>query len=810
MDLLCKDIRYALHSLRANPGFALVSILTLALGIGATTAIFSVVNGVLLQPLPLHDPERLVMVWERAPDMERNPASAANVSAWIDAEVPRTFSSLATSADWEVSLTGQAEPELLLAGLASGELFRTLGAKPYLGRYIEPQDATVEAEGRAVLSYAFWQRKFGGDPRVIGRRVQINGDAYTIIGIMPREFIVPESRAEMWVPFAINPNGRGRFLRPMARLAPGVTLQQAQSRMEVVAKRLQMSHPAGARFTESMAQMSINIVPVHEQVVGSMRRALLIVFAAVGLLLLIGCVNIANLLLSRATARAKEMAIRSALGASRGQLVRQLLTESIILSLISGLVGVVLAGWATMLLVRFTPESAMLPRTAEIVVDGRVLGVTALLTLATGIFFGLAPALEASRTDLNTGLKSGSRGSTHDRRGKMFRNALVVAEVALATVLLIGAGLLLKSFWKLESVNPGVRPERAVTARVVLTDTYQEGEARRQMVTRMLDKVRTIPGVEHAGAIITLNMPFTNSLSRDSFLIEGQPVPPEGEEPGTDVRAIGGDYFRAMGMTMLAGRPLDDRIINPEAAEIVVNETLARQHFGSVQNAIGKRLLFEWYQPLKLRIVGVVDNVRAAGLATEPATAMYLSYALDPQRQFTIVASASTDPKSLQVPIARALGSLDPLMPVKDVKTLEELISGTIARPRFNATMLTLFAALGLLLASLGIYGVLSYSVAQRTHEMGIRMALGADPRDVLRLVVGDGLKVAVLGVLVGVAAALPATRLMAALLFGVEASDPLVFASVAATLTLVALAASYIPARRATKVEPMLALRPE
>jgi putative ABC transport system permease protein len=330
------------------------------------------------------------------------------------------------------------------------------------------------------------------------------------------------------------------------------------------------------------------------------------------------------------------------------------------------------------------------------------------------------------------------------------------------------------------------------------------------MVTRMLDKVRTIPGVEHAGAIISLNMPFTNSLSRDSFLIEGQPVPPEGEEPGTDVRAIAGDYFRAMGMTMLAGRPLNDRIVNPEAAEIVVNEALARQHFGGVQNALGKRILFEWYQPLKLRIVGVVANVRAAGLAEDPATAMYLSYALDPQRQFTIVASATTDPKSLQVPLARGLSSLDPLMPVKDLETLEELISGTIARPRFNATMLTLFAALGLLLASLGIYGVLSYSVAQRTHEMGIRMALGADPRDVLSLVVRDGLKVAVLGVLVGVAAALPATRLMGALLYGVEASDPVVFASVAATLTLVALAASYIPARRATRVEPMVALRPE
>ncbi|HYO75616.1 MAG TPA: ABC transporter permease, partial [Thermoanaerobaculia bacterium] len=709
----------------------------------------------------------------------------------------------ATTADWEVSLTGQTEPEIVLAGLASGRLFETLGTKPYLGRALEPGDAAAQAEGRMVLSYAYWQRKFGGDRRAIGRRVQIDGEAYTIVGVMPREFIVPESRAEVWVPFTINEGGRGRFLRPIGRLAPGVTLEQAQARMEVVAKRLQIGRPTNT-------DMSVNIVPVHEQVVGSMRRSLLIVFAAVALLLVIGCVNIANLLLSRASGRAKEMSIRAALGASRAQLIRQLLTESLILAIIAGIVGVVIAGWATMLLVRFTPESAMLPRTAEIAVDGRVLGVTALLTLATGLIFGLAPALEASRADLNTGLKSGSRGSTHDRRGKMFRNALVVAEVALATVLLIGAGLLIKSFSKLEAVSPGVRPERAVTARVVLTSTYAEGEPRQQMVRRMLEKVRTIPGVEHAGAIISLNMPFTGAWSRDSFTIEGAPPPKEGDEPGTDVRAVGGDYFRAMGMTMLAGRPLDDRKIDPQTAEIVVNEVLARQHFGSVKAAIGRRINFEWYQPLKLTIVGVVGNVHAKGPAEEPATAMYLSYALDPQVQFTIIASTAADPSSLQVPITRALRSLDPLMPVKDVKTLEELISGTIARPRFNATMLSLFAALGLLLASLGIYGVLSYSVTQRRHEMGIRMALGADPRDVLRLVVRDGLKVAVLGVLVGIGIALPATRVLASLLYGVEASDPIVFAGVALALTVVALLASYLPARRATQVQPMIALRPE
>jgi putative ABC transport system permease protein len=799
MDLLWKDIRYAIHSLRTRPGFALVAILTLALGIGATTAIFSVVNGVLLQPLPLQDPERLVMVWEQhldEPGADPNRVSPANYTEWTR-QASRLFSSMGTAFDWEYSMTGQGEPEVIRAGLVNGTLFRTLGAKPLLGRLIESDSDT-----NVVLSHAFWQTKFGGDPTVLGRAVQIDGQPYTIAGVMPREFVVPKSRADVFVPYPIPAEVRGRYLTVVARLAPGVTLDQAQAGMNVVAQR------TAAAFPASNARMGVKVIPMHEDVVGSVRRALLIVFAAVALLLLIGCVNIANLLLTRATSRAKEMAVRAALGASRGQLIRQLLTESLILAIVAGLLGIVIAGSATTLLLRFTPESAMMPRTAEIAVDGRVLAVTALLTLATGIFFGLAPALEASRTDLQSGLTSSSRGSSQDRRGKRFRNILVIAEVALATVLLIGAGLLIKSFAKLEQVDPGLRTDGVLTMRVVLPNTYAEKERRRTTLAQMLDEVRNVPGVAHAGAIVSVNMPFTNSWSNTNFTIDGAPAPTPGREPEADIRLIAGDYFRAMGMQLLAGRPLNELALAPERAEFVVNEAFARRYFGG--NALGRRIGFEWFDDLEGEIVGVVSSVRQKGLGEDPAPAIYVHAVHDPNLSFTLAVASKGDPSAIAAPVTRVLRAFDPQMPVTNVKPLEELVSGTISRPRFNATMLTLFAALGLLLASIGIYGVLSYSVAQRTQEMGIRMALGADASGVRSLVVRDGVKVAAIGIFAGLMIALPATRVLAALLYGVEPTDATVFGAVAAVLTMVALAASYLPAHRATRVDPMTALRPE
>ncbi|HEX8255929.1 MAG TPA: ABC transporter permease [Thermoanaerobaculia bacterium] len=805
MELLWKDIRYAFHSLRTNPGFALVAILTLALGIGATTAIFSVVNGVLLRPLPMHEPDRVVYIGEleKGGENRYTYTSPANYNEW--AKQTKLFASSGATFDWEANLTGHGEPALIRAGLASAGLFETLGAKPYLGRVITRADIEGGPADQIVLSHSFWKSKFGGDRKVIGKRVQLEGDSVVIIGVMPPDFFVPNSRAHLWVAYNVptaEGQNRGRYLQVLARLAPGVTIEQADAALKVVHTRLAQEFPRWNR------DMYSELKPVHEHVVGNVRRALLIVMAAVGVLLLIACVNIANLLLSRATSRTKEMAVRSALGASRGQLVRQLLTESVVLAVIAGIVGIVIAGWATMVLVRFTPESAMVPRTNEIAIDGTVLAIAAVLTLATGVLFGLAPALEGTRTDLQTGLKSSSRGASSDRRGRMFRDVLVVAEVALATVLLIGAGLLMKSFARLEAVSSGVERDNVLTMRVVLPDPNQTPEQRVVRLNTILDQIRKLPGVKNVGAIISLHMPFTGSLSRDTVRVEGQPVV-EGHEQPSDIRAIAGEHFQSLGMRLKTGRMLDYRATSPERTEVVINEAMARDLFND-KNPIGRRLVFEWFQPIKAEIVGVVSDIRAEGLDMPAAPAIYFNHYWDPNQQFTLSIASTVEPLSLVPAVSGIIRKADARIPISDVKTLEELVSGTIARPRFNATMVALFAALGLLLASVGIYGVLSYSVTQRTHEMGIRMALGAEPRDVLRLVVRDGLKVAVLGVLVGIGIALPATRVLASLLYGVEASDPIVFAAVALALTVIALLASYLPARRATQVHPMIALRPE
>jgi putative ABC transport system permease protein len=798
MDRLWKDIRYSIHSLRSNPGFALVAILTLALGIGATTAIFSIVNGVLLRPLPLRDPSRLVMVWEISPKSHSdNVTSPSNYAAW--AKETALFSSIGCSFDAKLAMTGVGDPEEVRVGLANATFFPTLGATPYLGRTLTPDDERATDASHIVLTHRFWQRKFASDPRIIGKSIDLGGAPAVIVGVMQRDFFVPESPAEVWMPYALPATG-GRFLRPIARLAPGVTLLQAQSRMDVVAKQLAAMNPKNRG-------RGVHVVSLDEQVVGKVRRMLLIVLAAVAFLLLIACVNVANLLLSRATARSKEMAIRAALGASRGRLIAQLLTESVLLASVAAVLGVVIAGWTTMLFVRFTPEAAMMPRLSEVVVDERVLLVTMAITLVTGIIFGLAPAIEGSRTDLQTTLKSAARGTSEDRRGKLFRNSLVVVEVALATVLLIGAGLMIRSFAKLQNVEPGVRADGALTMHVVLPATYDDVERRNAAVAALLDKVRNIPGVTRAGIIN--NMPFTNWVEKSSIAIEGDPLPEPGSSPSADFRVVTGDYFPAVGINILAGRNFDARDHANAPDTFLVNDAFVKAYLPR-RNPIGRRVALNASRDVIGEIVGVVGSDRAAGLDKPAAPALYRSYLRVPSGQFSIVVATSLAPESVRGAVTEAIHSFDPRTPVSDVKSLRTLVFSSIARSRFNTTILTIFAALGLLLASIGIYGVLSYSVAQRTHEMGIRMALGADPRGVLRLVVGDGARVALFGVAIGVVLALPSMRVLASLLYGVESSDPIVMASVVATLMAVAVAASYIPARRATRVDPMVALRRE
>ncbi len=797
MEQLGKDLRHSIRALRAEPGFALVAVLTLALGIGATTAIFSIVNGVLLRPLPLHDPAKLIMVWETRPGEQAGEvASPGTFVEWTRQTKP-VFSDLAATFDWEMSLLEENDPEVVRAGYATGTLFATLGAKPLLGRGLTPADVGAK-ERSAVLGYDLWQRRFGGDPRAIGKGITLGRRTYTVVGVMPREFLVPRSRAAVWLPFDHLDAPPGRYLVPIARLAPGVTAEQAQAAMDVISRRLAAANPA------ENANWGAHLVPLHEEVVGKVRRALLITLASVALLLLMACVNIANLLLSRAAGRAKEMAIRAALGASRTQLVRQLLTESLVLAVLAGACGAFLAHWITQLFVRFLPESMMLPRMSEIAVDGRVLAVTALVSIVTGVLCGLAPALEGSRTNLRAGLTSSTRGSSQDRHRKGTRSTLVAVEFAVAALLLVVAGLLVKTFARLEQVNPGVRRDGALTMRVVMPRGHQEPAQRSVMLNTMLENVRAVSGVRHAGAVISLSMPFSDALTATSFEIEGRPKPKAGEEPAADVRPIAGEYFAAMGMPMLRGRAIDPE--RNARSEVVVNEAFAAKYFAG-QNALGRRLRFSWGVDIDAEIVGIAGNVRASGLDKPAAPAIYMSYLNDEKPQFVLIVASSLSPDVMEKPVVHAVRAAHPLTPINDVRPLGELVSGTIARPRFNAAILALFAALGLLLAAVGIYGVLSYTVSQRVQELGIRMALGAGAADVQRLVVRDGLAIAVTGIAIGLAAAAAATRLLASLLQDVDPTDPAVFAGVAVALALVAIAASYIPAHRATRVDPMSAL---
>lgn len=801
-----RDVRLAIRSLMKQPGFAVVSILTLALGIGATSAIFSVFKTVILQPLPFPESEQLVQLWEHdfTDAREENFVGTLN---YLDWKTQRIFES--TGAYWlgQTSVVGYGAPEEMKIGASTGDFFSTLRVTPLLGRNIQPGDDKDGAPQVAVITYGLWQRKFNGDRNVIGRSIRINGEAGTIVGVLPEHFIVTHSQAELWTGLVLptTPDSmRGRFLRVVGRLKPNVTIEQARAHMGGVAKANL------AKMPEYNNNMGINVVPMHQQIVGDVQRPLTIVLAAVGILLLIACVNVANLLLSRASTRSKEMAIRAALGASRFRLIRQLLTESAVLSLLGALLGLLLAAWGTALLVRFVPDTSMLPRIEEISVDAITVAVTAVIAIITAILFGLAPAIDASRTDLQTVLRNTSRGSTHGRGGKRFRDLLVGSEIALAVVLLVSAGLLLKSFKELTDVDPGVRTTGAVTMRIEIPfSNFPTGEPQKRIAfyDRLFDEMRAVPGVTHVGA--TQHMPFGGPGRGDGFDIEGRTYP-EGQGPSSDMRAVSGDYFGAMGMKLIAGRTFDLR--DRSVRSYVVNDLLAKKYFPN-ENAIGKRLTIVWNpddEPSTGEIIGVVGNVRQAGLGEEANRAMYVNWAMSPVRQLTVIASSNVDPHTLIAPLTGVVRRLEPEATVANVKTLDEVVMNTIARPKFNASLLTIFSVLGLFLSAIGIYGVLSYSVAQRTQEIGVRMALGAQPKQVMRFVSREGMTIAVIGLVIGTIGALAATRVLQSLLYGVSATDPFVLGLVWVVVAAVAFLAVFMPARRATKVDPLVALRTE
>ena len=805
-DLL-HDLRYAVRLQRKNPGFTIVAVIALALGIGANTAIFSVVNTVLLRPLPYKDPERLVMVWEDASrhGYPRDTPAAANYVDWRDQN--QVFESMAAIADTSFNLTGAGDPERLEGRRVSANLFPLLGVDPQIGRVFTAAEDQPGAQRVVLLSYALWQRRFGGDPNIVGRALTLNGESHVVVGVMPARFQLPSSDDQAWVPIAFTQQetgNRGRhYLQVLARLKPGVSLTQAQSEMSTIAARLQQQYP------QFNTELGAAVQPLQEHLVGDIKPALLILLGAVGLVLLIACANVANLLLARAAVRQKEIAVRVALGARRWRLIRQFLTESVLLSTLGGLVGLAIAYGGLVLLKAFIPENISQAR--EISIDLKVLGFTFLVSVVTGVVFGLAPAVQAARFNQIDTLKEGGRDAATGGGGKVLRGLLVTAEVAISLVLLIGAGLLINSFLRLRNVDPGFRPDNLLTMKIVLPEPkYAEIERRSAFYTDLIQRVQSLAGVRSAA--VTTNLPLYRQGNSIGISIEGQPAPPPGQERIVVTRIISPGYFDTMGIPLLRGRQLTDQDTETTPNAVVISETMARRYWPG-EDAIGKRIAAgrvrspeDWIQ-----VVGVVKDVRQFELTAEPRPQMYLSYRqagfFDPR---DLVVKTDVDPSSLAATVRKAVWEIDKDQPVSNIQTMEAILADSIARQRFSMLLLAIFAAVALVLAGVGIYGVMSYSVAQRTHEIGIRMALGAQTGAVLKLAVGYGMKLVIAGIVIGLIAAFALTRVMSTLLFGVTATDPATFTLISLLLIAVAALASYVPARRATRVNPIIALRYE
>jgi putative ABC transport system permease protein len=807
-----QDVRYAARTLRKNPGFTAVVVLTLALGIGATAAIFSVVNAVMLRPLPYEQAHQLVVIWGslRRPGLEEIVVSAAE---YVDfQEKSRSFSTIAAYDTVGVNLTGVAEPERLQGAVTTASFFRLLGVSPVVGRTFLTADEQPGHEQVVVLGHALWQRRFQSDPAMVGRSIALDGKTFAVVGVMPAGFRFPDDTTEVWKPLAFNAddlseNNRGSHTYTMlARLKSGVTLANAQSEANTIADRIVREHPSNYR-----TGFGATVRPLQEDLVGAAGRSLFILLGAVGFVLLIACANVANLLLARSAGRRKEVAIRIALGASRARVIGQLLTESVLLSLCGGAVGLLTAVWGVSVLVALGPAS--IPRLNEITLDERVILFTSVVSLVTGVLFGLAPALQASRTFLGDSLKEGGRSPAETAARGRVRGALIVSEVALSLVLLIAAGLLINSFARLHEVTPGFNPDNVLTMRVALPPstytTFQKGEA---FFDRLFARVRVQPGVQAVAAINAV--PFSGRGGDRSFFIEGRPIGPRDAAPDEQVRFVSAGYFSAMQTRLVAGREFTerDRLTSPRVA--VVNEALARKYWPDEQ-ALGKRVAFNqtsnrWYE-----IVGVVGDVRYRALDVTEKPQLYvpiLQPFFDDARMpgMDVVIRTASDALALVPAVRHEILAIDPDQPIAEVRTMEQRISESLSSRRFNMLLLGSFAALALVLAGIGIYGLVAYSVTQRTHEIGVRVALGAQNRDVLTLLVGEGMTLALLGVGVGLAAALALTRVMSGLLFGVSPTDPATFGTITVVLARVALAASYVPARRAARVNPVTALRNE
>ncbi|HEV7747773.1 MAG TPA: ABC transporter permease [Pyrinomonadaceae bacterium] len=818
METLLKDIRYGVRGLLKRPGFTVVAIITLALGIGANTAIFSVVNAVVLRPLPYAEPDRLVTLWETMPGSDQRSVAPGNFDDWRTHN--KTFQDLAATNFANFNLTSDGEPDRIDGATITSNLMSVLGVNAQLGRTFQVEDDQHQDRNVVLISDNLWRRRFAADPNVVGRNITLDEMPHTIVGVMRAGFQFP-SRSDLWV------LGRNRgavpmslisqvpdndwvherdahFIRVIGRLKAGVSLSQAQSDIAAIA------HKAEQDFPKSNSGLGSNLVPLHTQVIGDVRSMLFILLGAVGFVLLIACTNVANLMLARASQRDREIAIRTAVGASRLRLIRQLLTESLLLSIVGGLAGLLVSIWAVAVFVKLSPGD--IPRLSEASVDFRLLGFTLLVSLVTGLGFGLLPAFQATRTNLNTALKEGGTKATEGRQRRGARNVLVATEIALAQILLVGAALLAISYVRVTQINPGFNPDRVLTAKIAPSNKkYPDAKSRSAFYSTVLERLQNLPGVESAGMVMSL--PLSGSSMNRGFRVEGRPEARSDENVTMDFQVVSPNYFSTLEIPVKRGRGLSATDTENTERVIVINETMARVYWQN-EDPVGKRLAIgESSKDTSWRtIVGVVADNRHASLSEAPVPTAFIAYRQDleswPRMGFVI--KSQTTAASLTSVVRAELAGIDRAQPVYAIEPMDNLLRTSVAQRRFVMLLLGSLAAIALVLAMIGVYGVISFSVSERTQEIGIRMALGARAFDVLRMVLGQGMRVAVVGIAIGLAAAFALTRLLASMLFEVSATDPRTFAIVAAMLAGIALLACYLPARRATKVDPLVALRYE
>ena len=807
---MIQDIRYAVRKLSRTPAFTAIAALTLALAIGATTAIFSVIDAVLLKPLPFRDPERVV----RVTNIRDGNRMVSSVPDFLDIRTQsKSYSSVAPiDPQAAMNLTGGSEPERVQAARVGATFWSLLGVTPALGRGFAPNEDSQSAGRTVVLSDGLWNRRFGADRRVVGKTIALDGNTYTVIGVAPPQFSFPD-RPDVWIPLVfgkddLNPEGRGaHWMGIIGRLAPNVTVAQATSELVTITRRLEQQYP------ESNTNMTGAVVPMQEYMVGDVRPALYVMLGAVAFVLLIACANVANLLLVRAASRESEMAVRTALGAGSWRIVRQLVIESVLLAVVGGVLGTLLALWGVDLLLAMAPQG--LPRINEVTVNASVLLFTAGVTALTGVVFGLFPALHAARANVSGMLKDGMRGSSGGVASRRARNMLVMTEMALAVVLLVGAGLLIRSFGKLLAVDPGFRAERVVTFAIAAPATkYGQYAERRVLASNLMERMKRVPGVQ--GAAIVTGMPLINITMRTTAHIVGTPAERPAERKATDVAMVTPGYFSTMGISLVSGRDFTDRDGSGAPVVAIVNHEFVKRYFPN-ENPIGKHIELGWEQDtastggnmtLGGEIVGVVGDVKRRGLSQEVFPETYASFMQPTFSSFSVVVRSTADPSTVMAAIRAQVRELDRDLPLSELRQVKELVAASVSRPRFYTTILGVFASIALILAAVGIYGVISYAVSLRTRELGIRIALGASGRQVSGLVLQQGVGLAIAGVLIGGAGAYWLTRLLSKLLFGVSATDPLTFLGVAVLLTAIAAVASFVPARRAAKVDPLLAMR--